>query len=68
VTRPRSSILVEIGWLAYFIAVFVVAVNVLLALLVRPHNFSEMIAIVLAGIFAGLIMIFTRAWWTKRRS
>ena len=64
--RPRSPIIVEIAWLAYFIVVFVLVVNLLLALVVRPHNFSEMIAIVLAAIIAALAMIFTRVWWTAR--
>jgi membrane-anchored protein YejM (alkaline phosphatase superfamily) len=66
VPQSRSSVLVELGWLAYFVVVFVVILNVLLALLVRPHNFSEMIAVVLAGMFSALIMIGTRALWRKR--
>lgn len=65
--RPRSSVLAEVLWLAYFLAVFVVLVNVLLAVLVRPHNFSQMIAIALAAIFAALVMIATRAFWTAKR-
>ena len=64
---PRSPILTEVAWLAYFLVVFIVVVNVLLAVVVRPHNFSQMIAIMLAAIFAGLIMIATRAFWTARR-
>lgn len=62
----RSPVLVEIGWLAYFIAVFVVLVYVMVGLLV-PHHFNDKIAIALAGLFAGLIMIGTRAWITARR-
>jgi len=65
VPQPRSSILVEIGWLAYFIVVFVIAVYVLVNLLV-PHHFNDKIAIALAAIFAGLCMIGTRAWVTAR--
>jgi lipopolysaccharide export LptBFGC system permease protein LptF len=65
VSQPRSSVLVEIGWLAYFVVVFVVAVYVLVGLLV-PHHFNDKIAIALAAIFAGLIMIATRAWMTAR--
>lgn len=59
--QPRSSIAGEIGWLAYFLLVFVIAVYVLVQNLV-PHHFNDKIAIVLAAIFAGLIMIGTRAW------
>ncbi len=59
-SQPRSSILREIGWLAYFIVVFVIAVYLLVGLLV-PHHFNDKIAIALAAIFAGLIMIATRA-------
>ena len=57
--------LVELGWLAFFIAVFVVLVYVLVELLV-PHHFNDKIAIALAALFAGLIMIGTRAWVTAR--
>ncbi|MEO6836073.1 MAG: hypothetical protein ABI231_09260 [Candidatus Tumulicola sp.] len=64
-SRPRSPILVEIGWLVYFILIFVAAVYFLVRLLV-PHHFNDKIAIALAAIFAGLIMIATRAWITAR--
>lgn len=64
VPAPRSSVLVEIGWLAFFIAVFVVLVYLLVGLLV-PHHFNDKIAIALAALFAGLIMIGTRAWATR---
>ncbi len=63
--RSRSSVAAEVAWLAYFIAVFVVAVYLLVGLLV-PHHFNDKIAIVLAAIFAGLVMIATRAWVTAR--
>jgi len=62
---PRSSMLAEIGWLAFFIAVFVALVYLLVGLLV-PHHFNDKIAIALAALFAGLIMIGTRAWFTTR--
>jgi hypothetical protein len=61
----RSSVPAEIGWLVYFVAVFVVMVYLLVGLLV-PHHFNDKIAIALAAIFAGLIMIATRAWVTAR--
>jgi len=57
--------LAEIGWLAFFIAVFVALVYLLVGLLV-PHHFNDKIAIALAALFAGLIMIGTRAWFTTR--
>jgi hypothetical protein len=62
---PRSSILTEIGWLAYFFAIFVVTVYAMVIYVV-PHHFNDKIAITLAGIFAGLVMICTRAWWRGR--
>lgn len=64
--QHRSSILAELGWLVYFIVVFVAAVYALVGLLV-PHHFNDKIAIALAAIFAGLVMIGTRAWMTARR-
>jgi hypothetical protein len=65
VSAPRSSIGVELAWLAYFIAVFVIAVYLMVGLVV-PHHFNDKIAIMIAAIVAGLIMIGTRAWWTAR--
>ena len=62
---PRSSVLAEIGWLAYFIAIFVGCVYAMVIFVV-PHHFNDKIAIVFAGIVAGLAMILTRAWWRKR--
>ena len=56
--------LAEVGWLAFFIAVFVVLVYLFVGLLV-PHHFNDKIAIALAALFAGLIMIGTRAWATR---
>jgi len=64
VPAPRSPVLVEIGWLAFFVAVFVALVYLLVGLLV-PHHFNDKIAIALAALFAGLIMIGTRAWVTR---
>ena len=63
--QPRSSVLAELGWLAYFIAVFVVAVYAMV-LFVVPHHFNDKIAIALAGLFAGLVLIATRAYATSR--
>lgn len=64
-TRRPSPVAVELAWLAYFLLVFVAAVYLLVRTLV-PHHFNDKIAIVLAAMFAGLIMIATRAWATKR--
>jgi hypothetical protein len=63
--HPRSSVLAEIGWLAYFAAVFVAIMYLLVGLLV-PHHFNDKVAIALAALFAGLILIATRAWVTAR--
>ena len=63
--QPRSSVRAEIGWLAYFLAVFVALVYLLVRGLV-PHHFNDKIAIVLAAMLAGLIMIGTRAWVSRR--
>jgi hypothetical protein len=62
---PRTSVLTEIGWLAYFFAIFVATVYAMVIFVV-PHHFNDKVAITLAGIFAGLVMIGTRAWWRKR--
>ncbi|HEV3090477.1 MAG TPA: hypothetical protein VGX91_03435 [Candidatus Cybelea sp.] len=63
----KSSIATEIGWLAFFLVVFVAAVYLFVRSLV-PHHFNDKIAIVLAAMFAGLIVIFARAWLTKRKA
>jgi hypothetical protein len=52
---------IELAWLLYFLFVFVVIVYLLVRNLV-PHHFNDKIAVVLAAIFAGLVMIGTRAW------
>ncbi len=65
-SKSHSPILVEIGWLAFFLAVFAALVYLLIALLV-PHHFNDKVAIMLAAIFAGLIMIATRAWLSPMR-
>jgi hypothetical protein len=63
--KSRSSILTEFAWLAYFLAVFAVSVYAVVLLLV-PHHFNDKIAIALAGIFAALVWIATRAALAKR--
>lgn len=54
----------EIGWLAYFFAIFVILVYAF-NLLIVPHHFNDKIAILLAAIIAGIIMIATRARWQR---
>jgi hypothetical protein len=63
--QPPSSIRAEIGWLAFFLAIFIAAVYLLVRLLV-PHHFNDKVAIMLAAIFAGLVLIFGRAWFARR--
>lgn len=60
----KSSITAEIGWLAFFLVVFAALAYTLLRWLV-PHHFNDRIAVALAAIFAGLVMIFTRAAVSK---
>jgi hypothetical protein len=62
--QSRSSILAELGWLAYFFAIFVILVYVF-NLYVVPHHFNDKIADVFAGILAGVTMIVTRARWRR---
>ena len=57
--------LAEVGWLAYFLAVFAAAVYFMVGVVV-PHHFNDKVAIALAAIFAGLVMILTRAWRAAR--
>lgn len=61
----RSSVLGEIGWLLYFLAVFAVLIYVFNIFLV-PLHFNDKIADVLAGLVAGLAMIATRAYAARR--
>ncbi|HEY1976633.1 MAG TPA: hypothetical protein VGG89_08815 [Candidatus Baltobacteraceae bacterium] len=65
--QQRSSVLVEIGWLAYFFAIFVALVYAAV-LFVVPHHFNDKVAITLAGLIAGVVMIATRAWVTARKT
>jgi hypothetical protein len=59
-----SPLSVEFAWLGFFLAVFAVLVYLLVRLLV-PHHFNDKVAIALAGLFAGLIMIGARAWLSR---
>jgi len=62
----KSSIAAELGWLAFFLVVFAAITYAMLRWLV-PHHFNDRIAVALAAIFAGLVMIFTRAAASKPR-
>ena len=61
----KSSVAAELGWLLFFLAVFAAVTYALLRWLV-PHHFNDRIAVLLAAILAGLVMIFTRAGLSKR--
>lgn len=63
--QQRSPILVEIAWLAYFLAIFVILIYVF-NLYVVPHHFNDKVAAAMAGVLAALAMIFTRAAYTRR--
>jgi hypothetical protein len=60
VPQGRSSVSGEIGWLVYFLFVFVVTTYLLLRNLV-PHHFNDKVAVMLAAIFSGLVLIGTRS-------
>ena len=66
----RHSILAEIGWLVYFIALLVVAVYAMNALVNAffPRHFNDTIAAVIAALLAGLAFVATRAAATRRRA
>jgi hypothetical protein len=65
VAQPPSSLAAEFGWLAFFLVVFVAAVYAFVRTLV-PHHFNDKIAVALAALFAGLIMIGVRAWVSRK--
>lgn len=62
----ESSISGELFWLIYFLLVFAAFAYLLLKSLV-PHHFNDKVAVMLAAIFAGLVLIGTRAARTKWR-
>jgi thiol:disulfide interchange protein len=62
--QQRSSILAEFGWLAYFLAVFALLVYVF-NIFVVPHHFNYIVANVLAGGVAAIVMIVTRTRWRR---
>jgi VIT1/CCC1 family predicted Fe2+/Mn2+ transporter len=58
--RRRSSIAIEIGWLAGFVALFAVLLYGVTIFLV-PHHFNAKIAIVLAAFVAAMVTTAARA-------
>jgi hypothetical protein len=62
--RQGSSILAELGWLAYFLAVFAVLVYVFNIFIV-PHHFNYIVANVLAAGVAAVVLMVTRARWRR---
>lgn len=60
-----SPVSAEIAWLGFFLAIFAGLVYLLVRFLV-PHHFNDKVAIMLAALFAGLIMIGTRFWLSKK--
>lgn len=62
--QQRSSLLTEFGWLAFFFAMFVVLVYAF-NLFIVPHHFNDKIAVMLAAIIAGVVMIAVRARWRR---
>jgi hypothetical protein len=65
VPRSRSPVWIEIAWLGFFLIVFVASVYLFVRTLV-PHHFNDKVAIMLAAIFSGLILIASRAWVASR--
>ncbi len=62
--QQRSSLLAELGWLAFFFATFVLLVYAF-NIFVVPHHFNDKIAVVLSAIIAGVLMIAVRARWPR---
>lgn len=63
--QSQSSVLAELGWLAYFLAVFVILAYLLLRFVV-PHHFNDRVAVMLAAILSGVAWTATRAVWRRR--
>ncbi len=64
----QHSILAELGWLAYFLVVLVIAVYVVNILVdaLFPRHFNSTVADLLAGVAAAAIFIATRASRARR--
>lgn len=64
----QHSILAELGWLAYFLVVLVIAVYVVNVLVdtLFPRHFNSTVADLLAAVVAAAIFIATRASRARR--
>jgi len=63
--QSRSSVSAELRWLAFFLAIFAALAYGLLRWLV-PHHFNDRVAVMLAAILAGFVMIAIRARFAAR--
>jgi hypothetical protein len=66
----RQSILAELGWLLYFIALLVVAVYAmnLFVNAAFPRHFNDIVADLIAAILAAIAFVATRAYVARRRA
>jgi len=62
--RAHSSLGAETAWLLIFFAIFGITAWLLLKFVV-PHHFNDRIAIVIAAIVSGAVMIALRAWFSR---
>lgn len=58
--RP-SNVRNELGWLALFVAIFIVITYALLRFVV-PLHFNDRVAITISAILSGIIWIGLRVW------
>lgn len=58
--RP-SNVRNELGWLALFVAIFIVITYALLRFVV-PLHFNDRIAVMISAILTGIIWIGLRVW------
>lgn len=65
VRGSESSIGRELLWLLVWLAIFVFF-EVMLLKFVVPHHFNDRVAVMIAAIVSGLIMIALRAYVTRR--
>lgn len=63
--RPRSSVGIELLWLAVWLVIFV-CVTFLMLKFVVPHHFNDRVAVMISAILSGLAMIGLRAGIARR--
>jgi hypothetical protein len=66
VRRRPSTVGQEIFWFLLWLAVFV-AIALAMLRYVVPHHFNDRIAILIAALLAGLIIIGLRGWYFGQR-